>query len=805
MPALRKPSRRKPGPKKPGPKKPGPKKPDRTPARPFFRPRVIVKFQDWVDVPYEDGAERHLVEKYGDAGWARLRARYGELTLQRLYTALPEDRIRALVDEATERDERYRPRNFFSWFTIDAPAEVRSEELARELLAWELVETAYPDARPIDPMAVFPDDDPRRPNQGYLDPAPDGIDAEFAWTVAGGDGAGQRVIDLEQGWTLDHEDLGDKGGTLLFGTLVDGSRAHGTAVLGEICAVDNTIGCIGITPNIDSVDVVSHSGSFSNVSDAILAAVATMDFGHVLLLEMQTVTPAAPVFGAPIELIDDIFETIRLATALGIVVVEAGGNGSNNLDTVSNVAGLQVLNPTSADFRDSGAIVVGAASSAAPHTRMSFSSFGARVDCYAWGENVDTTSSNASGSTTLYTGAFGGTSSASPIIAGAALAIQGIREAAGTPRLGPLQMRQVLRNPATGTASANPGTDLIGVMPDLASIITTTLDIGFSDVYVRDFPGDTGDPHTGPISASPDVIVRPTPVANPQAAYGEGSGTENSLTLGYEVEAGQDNHIYVRLRNRGDRAAHSVEAMVYWSEVATLVSPDMWSPVGSQTIHVVPPSDQLRVTDAIVWQAADIPATGHYCFVATVGTADDPVPPLANLVDFDNFRAFIRENNNVTWRNFNVVNAVPDPADPGVLMPFLFAGAPDRAVPMGIEVIARLPEGARLRLEAPGAFLKRLGFAPPQLGGGARGQLQLALRPQGRQELGIFAFPARFRARARFVAALPAEAQKMDGWQVIVRQYLARTREEVGRVTWHLVSPEFFQRRRRLEQCLGFE
>jgi hypothetical protein len=45
----------------------------------------------------------------------------------------------------------------------------------------------------------------------------------------------------------------------------------------------------------------------------------------------------------------------------------------------------------------------------------------------------------------------------------------------------------------------------------------------------------------------------------------------------------------------------------------------------------------------------------------------------------------------------------------------------------------------------------------------------------------------------------------MDGWQVIVRQYLARTREEVGRVTWHLVSPEFFQRRRRLEQCLGFE
>jgi hypothetical protein len=786
---------------------PDKEKPDRTQIRPFFRPRVILKFRDWVDVPYEDGAERYIVEKYGGGTWVRLREQHRELSLQRLYTALPQDQLRKLIDEATQRDERYQPPNFFSWFTVDTPDGIRSEELVKDLLAWELVEKAYPDARPIDPMPVVSADDPRWPNQGYLDPAADGIDAEFAWTVAGGDGAGQRVIDLEGGWTLDHEDLLAHGASLLFGLLVDGSRYHGTAVLGEICAVDNTLGCVGITPNLASVDVVSHSGSFSNVSNAILAAIDTMDFGHVLLLEMQTVTnpPVAPVFGAPIELIDDIFETIRLATALGIVVVEAGGNGANNLDTVTNFAGDQVLNPASSDFRDSGAIVVGAASSAAPHTRMGFSSFGARVDCYAWGENVDTTYSNVGGSTTLYTGTFSGTSSASPIITGAALAIQGILEASGSPRLSPLQMRQVLSDPTTGTASANPGTDLIGVMPNLALIITTTLGTGFTDVYVRDFPGDTGDPHSGPISASPDVIVRPTPVGNPQAAYGEGSGTENSQTLGYEVEAGQDNHIYVRVRNRGDHAAHDVEVTVYWSEVATLITPDMWTLVGTQLINTVPPSDQLKVANAIVWQAADIPATGHYCFVATVGTADDPVPPLANLVNFDNFRAFIRENNNVTWRNFNVVNALPDPGDPGVLMPFLLAGAIDRAVPMGIEVIARLPEGSRLALEAPTPLLKRLGFQSPQLEAKDGDQARLSLRPQGRQDLGVFQFPAKYRGRARLIAVLPKESQKMDGWQVIVRQYLAEDGQELGRVTWHLVSPEFFKRRKRLEKCLGIE
>jgi hypothetical protein len=364
-------------------------------------------------------------------------------------------------------------------------------------------------------------------------------------------------------------------------------------------------------------------------------------------------------------------------------------------------------------------------------------------------------------------------------------------------------MRAVLSDPATGTASATPAMDLIGVMPDLEAIVTTTLGVGFADVYLRDFPGDTGDPHGGAISSSPDVIARPTAVANPQTAFGEGSGTENSSTLGYEVESGQDNFIYVRVRNRGDQPAANVTVTVYWSHVATLITPDMWNLVGSQTIASVPVGDVLTVSDAIVWAAADIPATGHYCFVATVETAGDPVPPLANLLNFDNFRAFIRNNNNVTWRNFNVINAVADAQDPGVLMPFQLAGAPDRPVPMGIEVIAKLPEGARLAIELPEAFLNRLGYKEPRITTVKDGYARLPLRAQGRQDLGIMRFPAKFRALGRFVAELPKESQQRDGWQVIVRQYVAEEREEVGRVTWYLASPKFFERRKRLEECLG--
>jgi serine protease len=768
-------------------------------ARARFRPRVIVKFRDWVEVPYEDGAEAAIAEKYGKADWSKFEAAHGKITLARLYTAVAPTELRKLVDNAAKMDEAYRPHNFLTWYTIDCPDGLRSEEFAALLRKWEFVETAYPDAVPIDPF-VNPANDPLSSSQGYLDAAPGGINARFAWTISGGDGAGQNVIDLEGGWTLGHEDLVAQGGTLLFGMIVDSSRSHGTGVLGEICAADNAVGCVGIAPNIASLHVTGHSGSFSNVSDAIVAALGVLHFGDVLLLEMQTVPPAAPVFGAPIELIDDIFHTIRLASALGVIVIEAGGNGSNNLDTTTNAAGLQVLNPSSGDFRDSGAVIVGAGTSSAPHARKDFSSFGARVNCYAWGENVETTNSDVTGATNLYQAGFGGTSSASPIITGAALAVQGCFFAANGYRLSPAQMRQVLADPATGTASVTPASDLIGVMPDLQAIIQNKLGLGFSDVYMRDYVGDTGNPHSGPLSTSPDVIVRPNTVVDPQSAFGDGSGTENSEVLGYTVEAGQDNFIYTRVRNRGSSAATNAEVTVFWSEVATLVRPDMWNRIGSQTLASVPTGNILTVADPITWASGLIPASGHYCFVATVGTADDPVPPLATLDNFDNFEAFIRNNNNVTWRNFNVEDMSPNPSEP-LRMDFAIAGAFDRALPMGLQVIARLPEGARLTLEAPAHLLQRLGHKGPQFE--QKGHIgQLNVRPQGVQELGLFHFPAKFHAKLRLVAMLPAAARQQSGWQVAVRQYLPKDNFEVGRVAWYLAAPDFDKRRREIEAYL---
>jgi hypothetical protein len=43
--------------------------------------------------------------------------------------------------------------------------------------------------------------------QGYLDAAPGGIDARYAWTVPGGTGVGVQIIDMEGAWQFTHEDL----------------------------------------------------------------------------------------------------------------------------------------------------------------------------------------------------------------------------------------------------------------------------------------------------------------------------------------------------------------------------------------------------------------------------------------------------------------------------------------------------------------------------------------------------------------------------------------------------------------------
>ena len=106
---------------------------------------------------------------------------------------------------------------------------------------------------------------------------------------------------------------------------------------------------------------------------------------------------------------------------------------------------------------------------------MSFSNYGSRVDCFGWGESIDTTGDGWTGNTTTaYTSGFGGTSGASPIVAGAAVLLQAWGAAHTGSRYSPAAVRACLSLPVLNTPSQTPSTDRIGVMPNLRTIIESS-------------------------------------------------------------------------------------------------------------------------------------------------------------------------------------------------------------------------------------------------------------------------------------------------------------------------------------------
>ncbi len=261
------------------------------------------------------------------------------------------------------------------FYNVDAPADAMAE-LADELLAIDEVSAAYvkPAGEPpvINDMAPAPDDaPPTTPDlvarQNYLDPAPAGIDARFAWTWPGGGGAGVTIIDCEWGWRFDHEDLVSTQGGVVVGTAGSDTN-HGTAVIGEISGDRNTFGITGICP-----DAMMSAAAFSMASASVITAAANrLNAGDLILLEIHRAGPRHNFQGRQdqlgyiaIEWWPDDFAAIAFATGRGIIVVEAAGNGAENLDDpiyATRPPGFPTTwtNPFNRANRDSGAIVVGA-------------------------------------------------------------------------------------------------------------------------------------------------------------------------------------------------------------------------------------------------------------------------------------------------------------------------------------------------------------------------------------------------------------------------------------------------------------
>lgn len=311
--------------------------------------------------------------------------------------------------------------------------------------------------------------------QGYLNDAPSGVSVRYGWSVPGGKGEHVKVIDVEGGWQLGHEDMPQ----MFFAqgnASEDGLVEHGTSVVGEVCGIENQYGITGIA-NKAQCGVVSYLGR--GVGSALALAVSKLKAGDVLLVELQGQGPRSgkrcecnckQFEQIPMEYWYSVYDILEIATGLGISVVEASGNGSMDLDS-------DIYQGTfNRGIRDSGAIIVGGGQSKTREGHC-WTNYGGRVDMQGWGDSVVTLGYGdlwGEKEDEYYTEEFEGTSSAAPIAAGAAAILQSIYfEMSGGTYLAPVDIRRLLVD--HGTLQGGDKKKHIGPLPDLKKTIETLL------------------------------------------------------------------------------------------------------------------------------------------------------------------------------------------------------------------------------------------------------------------------------------------------------------------------------------------
>jgi thermolysin len=181
------------------------------------------------------------------------------------------------------------------------------------------------------------------------------------------------------------------------------------------------------------------------------------------------------------------------------------------------------------------------------------------------------------------------------------------------------------------------------------------------DLYVRDNVADSGvEPYPGTyLYASPDIINRIAPSADPAVDFADLTND----ALWQNVEFGQDNYIYVRLQNRGS-ANGNATVNVYFSAASTFGTPASWIHIGTLTETAIAPGS-LRISGPLTFPSALIPGLGHYCMIAVVSDALDPAPDHTLIASLSDYLDFVRNTNNIAYRNLDVVDLIP--GAPGVV------------------------------------------------------------------------------------------------------------------------------------------
>lgn len=360
-------------------------------------------------------------------------------------------------------------------FKVNLPLHTNEEagQLARTLERFPEVEyVSVMSSTPIEPPFVkaFITTPDLESLQTYLNDNP-GINAKYAWS-RGITGQNIRIRDVEYGFYKTHEMLSNQNSIQLepgyspnSGLSGNNYRDHGTAVVSILGSVKDNIGLSGAAYSASEIKGYMEWTTVGyNRAAAVSRSINASQAGDIILYEMQTGGKDGQY--CPAEYDSVIWDLTKAATDSGIIIIAAAGNGNQNLD-----------DPFYATYNargNSGAIIVGAGSPNTTHSKLSFSTYGSRVDVQGWGSNVLAAGygsyqkyDNDNNRTYNY---FSGTSSATPVVASAATLIQSYYHQATGQYLSPAAMKNLLIStgiPQGGTVAGQK----IGPFPNVKNAI----------------------------------------------------------------------------------------------------------------------------------------------------------------------------------------------------------------------------------------------------------------------------------------------------------------------------------------------
>lgn len=280
-------------------------------------------------------------------------------------------------------------------------------------------------------------------NYGEQDGDIIGIYVDYAWEM-GITGQGVSFADIEWGWDYEHEEFVNQNCFEVIPTLNHDYDKHGTACLGEMYAADDGSGVKGGVYGADAFYGYSEITEAGRTG-AILAAMDSLEAGDVIVYEMQAAGQYSNHY-CPADFKKPVWDVTKQVSDAGIIVVAAAGNGKQNLDW-----------PFYEEYMargDNGSIIVGAAERVG-RKKASFTTFGSRVNLIGYGDwSIYTTGYGDllnEGPHADYTKTFSGTSSSTPIVASAVIAVQSFSKKHIGKTLTPIEMRDLLIE--TGTPS----------------------------------------------------------------------------------------------------------------------------------------------------------------------------------------------------------------------------------------------------------------------------------------------------------------------------------------------------------------